>query len=166
MQCDPLLKMLGTSVPELVLSCCENFPNQDTIEKIIELDDTGDRKQLVESIFNPEEKERKDCLRAAFTMMERYYEETGQFPNSTIELYNEFESLFVYLLGLAEQNNVDTKQAINVADKTGISLFHLATLYSELVSNELISREVQVNRIDNQLITPVFKVRYLYTFHV
>ena len=64
-------------------------------------------------------------------MMQDYYNETGQLPNRSFEALNWFEEYFIYLLDLAEQNNVDKKRAINKTDKTGLSIFHLATLFSE-----------------------------------
>ena len=88
-----------------------------------------------------------------------YIAETNQFPDSSTEMFNESESLFIYLLQLAEQNNVDLDSVINNTDRGGQSLFFKASAFSEKISLELIKRNVKVNRIDNELITPSFRVR-------
>ena len=92
-------------------------------------------------------------------MMRIYYIETKQAPDSSIVMFNEIESLFIYLIQLAEKNNIDMDRLINVTDYAGESLFHAATVYSEKISIELIKRNVKVNTIDNNFITPRFRVR-------
>ena len=91
--------------------------------------------------------------------MRDYLAETKKCPDSSIGLYNEIESLIVYLLRLAEENNVGLDRVINFTNEGGQSLFHLATLFSENISSELIKRNVRVNKIDNRFSTPWFIVR-------
>ena len=87
------------------------------------------------------------------------YVQKTLLPDSSMVMLNEIESLFIYLLQLAEQNNVDMDRVINTTNETGLSLFHLGTLFSEKVSLELIKRNVKVNRITSVFVTPSFKVR-------
>ena len=152
-----LLKFLGTTIPELIWSCCAWYPNQNTIDELLKLDDTTDMEQLVQSLFNYENRG-TTCLYASLMLMGRNYGKTKQLPNSSIKMYNEIESLFIYLLELAEQNNVDMDRAINSTDETGQSIIELATLYSENISHELINRNVKVQRINSDFITPLFIV--------
>ena len=142
------------------MSCSEGYQSKRIIDELIEESSKqqgANKENVVQEIFT-HEKAGRSCLHAAFKMMQGYYKETGQLPDMSFEAFNWFEEYFIYLLDLAEQNNVDTNQAINKTDKTGISIFHLATLFSELVLNALISLDVMVNRIDNQFITPDFRV--------
>ena len=143
------------------MSCSEGYQSKRIIEELIEESSKqqgANKENVVQEIFT-HEKAGRNCLHIAFKMMQDYYNETGQLPNRSFEALNWFEEYFIYLLDLAEQNHVDKKRAINKTDKTGISIFHLATLFSELVSNALMSLDVKVNRIDNQFITPDFRVR-------
>ena len=75
-------------------------------------------------------------------------------------MFNEIESLFIYMLQLAEQNNVDMDRVINNTDEIGHTLFQSATVFSEKISLELVKRKVNVKRIDNEFSTPKLKVRY------
>ena len=160
-QCDPLLQTLGTTVPELVISFSDGYQNKRIIEKLIEESSKqrgASKETLVQEIF-AHEKDGRNCLHVSFKMMQEYYKQTGQIPDRSFEAFNSFEEYFLYLLELAERNNVGMNRVINVTDKTGISIFYLATFFSEIVSNALINLNVIVNRIDNQFITPVFRVR-------
>ena len=120
--------------------------------------------KLVQSIFSFEfkaEKLSESCLSTVFDMMRRYLDKTNQYPDSSIVMFNEFESLFIYMLQLGEQNNIDIDRVINFTDETGQSLFYLYSLFSEKISHELIRRNVKVNRIDNEFSTPYFRVNYI-----
>ena len=114
--------------------------------------------QLVQSIFSYEYAG-MNCLSAAFSTMRAYSDQTGEYPDSSIALFNEIESSFIYLLQLAEQYNIDMDRVINHTDEAGQSLLYPASVYSENISFELLKRNVKVNRIDNQFKTPLFIVR-------
>ena len=92
-------------------------------------------------------------------MMRMYFDKTDQYPDSSIVMFNEIESFFIYLIQLAERNNIDMDRIINDTNDAGVSLLHSATVYSEKISIELIKRNVKVNTIDNNFITPRFRVR-------
>ena len=115
-------------------------------------------KTLIQSILKFKV-EGSNCLHALFGATKSYLEENHHFADSSIEMFTEIESLFIHLLQLAEQNNLDMDNIINYADDSGDSLFRLAATYSEKISLELISRKVKVNRIDNEFVTPSFKVQ-------
>ena len=119
--------------------------------------DTSHKKEIIQSIFEYDHNG-GNCLFAAFGMMRDYLAETKQCPNSSIDMYNEIESLIIYFLRLAEQYNVDLEQVINYTNEGGQSIFHLAILFTEKVSSELIRRNVKVNKIDNRFSTPYFMV--------
>ena len=147
----------------MVFWCCSFYPYQKVIEELIKLGDTNDMEQLVQSILSFEYKG-SNCLFAALEMMQRYSSETdcNKKSDSSIGnyiMFNEIESLFIYMLQLAERNNLDMDRVINKTEENGQSLFDIASLYSEKVSLELITRNVKVNKIDNEFGTPLFRVR-------
>ena len=92
-------------------------------------------------------------------MMRFYTIETKRLPDSSIVMFNEIESLFIYMLQLAERNNINMNQLIKNTTEAGRSILYDATLHSEKISHELIKRKVKVNSINNEFRTPVFKVR-------
>ena len=120
--------------------------------------DSSNREQVVQSIFSYEYKG-GNCLGATFKMMQKYSEKTYQMPDSSIVMFKEIESLFINLLQLAEQNNIEMDLVINNTNEAGTSLFHWASFYSKKISLELINRGVKVNRIDSKFCTPSFTVR-------
>ena len=109
------------------------------------------------SIFSYEDKG-VNCPRAVFEMMLAYWRTTTQLPDSSTGMFNEIESLFMYILQLVEQNNIGMDRVINSTNEAGNSLFHLATLFSEQISLELLKRNVKVDKIDNQFNTLYFRV--------
>ena len=124
------------------------------------MDDTSDIKQSVQLFFNHEH-DGGNHLRDTFLMMVKYFSQTKEITNSAIVMFNEFESLFIYMLQLAEQNKVDVDRGINWTDYTGATLIHFATALSEKIALALIKLDVKVNRIDNAFVTPHFRVRNL-----
>ena len=161
---------MGSTIPQLVFCCCQSYPYEEVIKELIKLSDATDMGQLVQSIFSYEHKG-ENCLFAAFQQkMNNFYTTLQQFKklkqlpkqpaNSSIEMFNAIESLLIYFLQLAEQNNLDMDQVINIRREGGDSLFQIACLLSEKVSIELIKRNVKVNTIDNIFNTPLFMVRY------
>ena len=92
-------------------------------------------------------------------MIGLYFIETDKLADSSIAMFNEIESLFIYLIQLAERNNVDIDRIINVTSAAGTSLFYESTVLSEKISRELIKRNVKVNKISNQFATPSLRVR-------
>ena len=126
--------------------------------------DINNIEKLVQTIFSYEFRG-GNCLFAATHMMREYSAQTNQMPDSSIGMFNDYESLFIYLLQLAERNNVDIDRVINHTTDAGSSLLHHSTLYSEKISLELINRNVKVNRIDNRFVTPRFLVRIFLIFN-
>ena len=114
--------------------------------------------QLVQSVFSYED-EGENCLFAVLHMMRFYYKETKQLADSSIVMFNEIESLFIYLIQLAERNNIDMDRIINVTNDAGQSIFNSASEFSEKISLELLKWNVKVNGICNNFTTPVMKVR-------
>ena len=114
--------------------------------------------QLLQSIFSFEGND-TSCVFAAFAMMREYNSRTWQVPNSSVGMFNEIESLLIYFLQLAEENNIDMDKVINLTSPSGQSFFHLATMFSENISLELLKRNVKVNRINSEFMTPHFRVR-------
>ena len=92
-------------------------------------------------------------------MMRFYYKKNKQLADSSIVMFNEIESLFIYLIQLAERNNIDMNRIINFTADSGMSLFYRVTVFSEKISIELIKRNVKVNRINKNFMTPLFRVR-------
>ena len=141
----------------MIFSCCTHYPHQNIIKELIKLNDTSETEQieLVQSIFSFEDQD-SNCLFVMFDMMRGYRNRTDDFPDSSIELFNEFESLFIYMLQLAEQNDIDMDRLINYTNEGGQSLFYWASRYSNKISIELINRNVKVNRMDHKNTAPDF----------
>ena len=148
---------MGSTLPQIVYQCCVWYPKVNIIKKWIAFIDASNKEKQVESIFKYEIIGR-NCFLAAFDLMRYYFFETKVFPDSSIGLYDEIESLIIYLLELAEENDIDLSQAMSQTNKAGSSFFQVASFYSEKITLELIKRNVKVNRIDNQFSTPSMKV--------
>ena len=153
---------MGTTIQELVFMCCLSYPKADVIDELIELSDSRSSKNLIQSIFNYENKGR-NCLCAAFEAM-ILYDQHNQDNTDAIALmpltpiYHDIESLILHLLQLAEMEKVNMDSILNSADESGQSIFHRATDYSFNITKELLRRNVKVNRIDFSFCTPYFRV--------
>ena len=116
---------------------------------------------MIQSIFDYKYAER-NCLTASFGLINHYVNEHKKLPDSSIKMVTEFETLVFHLIQLARQNNLDINRVLNFTSETGDSLLHMAAMFSEKITIELISQNVMVNRINNEFVTPLFMVRLLY----
>ena len=75
-----------------------------------------------------------------------------------MEMFNEIESTILYLIKLAEENKLNLKNILNWVAEDGQTLFWNAALYSEPLTLELLSRNVDVKTVDYLFQTVSFKV--------
>ena len=149
---------MGTNIPELVFTCCNFCPKKQFIEGIINLEKTIEISELVESIFDFKNEYGYNCMIVSFNMMEWHKNETGNVPDSSLEMFNEIESTVLYFIKLAVDNNLNLDKILNWVTENGETLFFRASFYSESLALELLSRNVDVKTVDNLFITPLFQV--------
>ena len=114
--------------------------------------------KLIESIFNYKNENGTDCLIISFDMMAKYYNETGNFPDSSLLMFNEIESTILCLIKRAEDNKLNMDEILNLVTENGKTLFHHATIFSESLALELLTSNVDVKTIDDLFQTPSFEV--------
>ena len=93
-----------------------------------------------------------------FDMMVKYYIQTLKFPDSNLPMFDEIESAAIYLIKMAEDNNIDMDDILNWTTKSGITLFRLAALFSESLASELLKKNVVLTTVDNLFAIPPFRV--------
>ena len=114
--------------------------------------------ELVETIFDYKSKNGYNCMMSPFEMIGYYHNETGNVPDSSMEMFNEIESTILYLIKLAEDNKLNLENIINWVTEDGQTLFWRASLNSESLALELLSRNVDVKTVDSLFQTVSFKV--------
>ena len=80
------------------------------------------------------------------------------FPSASTGLFSEIEATVEYLIRLGDQYNLNMDKILNHKAKDGVTLFGVATYYSEKVANILIQRNVKVNTVDDMFMIPTFRV--------
>ena len=92
--------------------------------------------------------------------MTAYYQRNNQnLPSASNDLFRENEATVEYLIQLADQHKLNTRQILNHKGKDGTTLFYLAAYFSEKMAKILIQRnDVEVNTVDQLFMTPEFRV--------
>ena len=162
----------GTTIPELVHTCCFRFPKRKAIEKMIEIGkdilvlsqlSRESEKELAENIFNFRNQNGFSCLITLFDCAARYVYEHNNYPDN-LPMMREIEESFFFLIEYAESNNIDMKIILNATTKGGQTLFYKASIYSESIAEYLLNFGVNVNSVDYTFRTPIIRVRFnLYT---
>ena len=124
----------------------------------MKLEKTMSMSKLAESIFDYEDKYGNNCMLISFDMIANYFNETGNFADSGIPMYNEIESNILYLIKLAEANKLNMKKILNWTADDGMTLFWRAAFYSESLAIELLKKNVDVKTVDDLFQTPAFRV--------
>ena len=114
--------------------------------------------KLAESIFSYKDKNGANCLIFSFDMIAKYQNETRSLPDSSMPMFNEIESTIFYLIKLADDNNLNLDKILNSLTEDGVTLFWNATLYSESLALELLSRNVDVKIVNHLFQTTSFRV--------
>ena len=165
----------GTTIPELVFSCCKFFPKKTAIKKIIELrkkllvsDEPSyeTEKQLAEKIFNFRNQNGFNCLIVLFNYAIK--RATHKLDDTKLSLtkpmIREIEDSCYFLIRFAESNNLDMKTLLNARTKNGNTMFNQASRYSKLVATYLLEFGVNINSVNGNFLTPSCKVRFKLVF--
>ena len=131
---------LGTTIAELVYSCCFEAPIKTWIESLISLDKVTPKN--VEQLFAYKDHKGSNCL------MEPIW--SGNSKSA--------EESLIYLIELGDQHGVDMAKVLNETDNGGGTLFYYATLRSKQLALYLFKRGVKVNTVDKSFSTPSFRV--------
>ena len=91
-------------------------------------------------------------------MMAAYCSQARKFPDSSMPMFNEIQSIALSLIKMAEDNKLNMNDILNWAANDGQTLFWNATMFSELLANELLKRNVAVKRVDYLFQVPSFRV--------
>ena len=95
---------------------------------------------------------------ACFDLATEYSNEKGAIPGQTTGMMTEIEETVQMLIEMGETNNVEMNRVLNQIGKDGLTLFSLASMYSEKVASQLLDRRVNVNIVDCHFFTPDFQV--------
>ena len=154
----------GTTIPELVFSCCKWFPKKEAIESLIELGkECGSEEKVVEGVFEFEDHEGFNCLIVLFIMASWYRNKNNwKYPSGPILDY--IEESYSFLIQLAKSAQLDLDKILNHTTESGKTLCSEASFYSEKITKQLMIENVQVNSIDDMFITPFSRVRSKFYF--
>ena len=146
----------GSSIAELVYSCCKFFPKKEAIESLIELGKQSESEEkVVESVFNFENHLGFNVLIGLFAMANK----CRHLKYSSDELICNIEESYRYLIKLAKSAKSFDK-IINHTTKNGSTFFLCASIYSEEITRHLLEEKVaKINSITDLFVTPYFKVR-------
>ena len=131
---------LGTTIAELVYSCCHYRPRKTWIESLVNLDEVTPKN--LEQLFAYKNDEGRNCLLEAL-----WYDKSEGAEESVL-----------YLIELGDQHGVDMAEVLNETDNGGGTLFYYATLRSKQLALYLFKRGVKVNTVDKSFSTPSFRV--------
>ena len=154
----------GTTIPELVFSCCQWFPNKQAIKSLIEVGKQyEDEKKVVESVFEYQHREGFNSMIIMFQMAsQNRHENNDKYPSGP--MLRDIEDSCLYMIELAKSSNLDLERILNHTTKTGRTLFDRASTYSERITKRLLQEPVRVNSITDKFVTPFFRVRFKFCF--
>ena len=132
------------------------------IEGIVKLEKTMNMSNLVESIFDYKNKNGLNCIIASIDMIGWYKIKTGNFPDSSMPMFNETESTVLFLIKLAEDNKLNINNILNWVPDNGQTLFWKAAFFTESLALKLLSRNVDVKTVDHKFETVSFRVSQLF----
>ena len=149
----------GTTIPQLVFSCCWWFPKKEAIESLIEVGKHNEEKEeIIESVFDYQDQTGSNCLISIFDMASYYSNEhNALYPSGP--MLCEIEESCLYMIELARSSNLELEKILNQTTKNGDTLFFTASVYSEKITKRLLVEPVQVNSITDTFVTPFFRVR-------
>ena len=150
----------GTTIPELMLKCCQFFPKKEALEKLVELGkQTQSDREVAKSVLKFQNRNGNSCLTVCFDIATEYRNRTDEYPSGP--MLREIEQSCFYLIDLIKCFNLDMKNILNHTAKNGNTLFFYASIFSETVTRKLLEENVQVNSVDSLFITPFFRVRII-----
>ena len=154
----------GTTIPELVDTCCRSFPIREAIHKLIELGKENESEDLVvKSVFSFKTPEGTNCLIDLFHMATKHKNATEN--NLCGSILRETEKSFFFLIGKARSNNLMLDKVFNHTTEEGLTLFSKASRFSERITRFLLGEKVKVNSITHLFMTADFRVRLKIYLH-
>ena len=101
----------------------------------------------MKSILEYTDKFGNNCLMVSFQPMWQYNDRTDEDPTTSTGMFTEIEETILYLIKEGEKYGVDMKTILDTRNKSGSTIFSLATKYSENIALALLERDVTVNTI-------------------
>ena len=150
----------GTTIAELVFSCCQFFPKKEAIDSLIELGKHNENeKKVIESVFEFQNQSGFNCLISIFDMaVHNRIANNNEFPSGL--MLGDIEESCLHMIELAKSSDLDLEKVLNHPTKNGQTLFFLASINSELITRRLLLEPVRANSITDKFITPYFRVRF------
>ena len=162
----------GTSIGELVFTCCQCCPKKEAVRSLIDLAKQGEsQEKVVGRIFEFEQQEGVNCLIATFRMAAVFEHVRENAPPSVLQKFKhrwdetpaflaDIEETCIFLIRLARSANLDLDKILNHTMANGKTLFHLAAHHSEKIAKYLLKENVKINSITDDFFTPSLKVRF------
>ena len=148
----------GTTICELVFSCCKWIPKKAAIQSMIELGiQNENEKKVVESVLEFQDHHASSCLTIIFDMASQRYNDDFQYPSAPMLRY--IEESCLYMIELARSSNLDLEKILNHTTRTGDTLFFNASIFSEEITKRLLLEPVRLNSINHTFGTAFFRVR-------
>lgn len=145
---------IGVKVTDLVFHCCRLGPSLQFVEFVLGLDKI-DTETTQRNVLKKQDSDGNNCLTVIFEVPVRYHNDTKKWPSSTEDVMREITKTVWHLINLADRYQLDI---LNHLRNDGVTLFALATRYSEELAVELLNRNVQVKSVNNVFLTPSFRV--------
>ena len=148
----------GSTIPELIINCCQYFPKKEAIVSLIELGKkTESEEKLIKDVLEFQDHEGDTCLTSLFFMAIMCKNETKEYPPGTMLV--EIEQSCSFLITLAKTFKLDLNETLNHTTENGRTLLSWASIVSEKVTQLLLMENIQVNTINNEFVTSSLRVR-------
>ena len=149
----------GSTIPQLVFSCCQFFAEKVAVESLIDLGkETETEEKVIESVFQFQDHEGTNCLIGLFKMAAMYWHEnSGKYPSGPF--LADIEESCSFLITLARSAKLDLNKILNHTNKFGATLFLFASSFSEEIMKQLLAENVQVHSITVEFVMSNFRVR-------
>ena len=159
------LDLEGTTIGALVSSCCALFPKKEAIESLVELgNESESEEKVVQSVIEFHSHQGFNCLTVIFSMANAYRNENNEYPSGPMLI--EIEESCLFLIQLAKSAKLDLEKILNHTAESGHTLFFLASIFSETITEQLLSETndhgkmiVRVNSINDLFASSYFRVR-------
>ena len=148
----------GTTIPELMFSCCKFLPKKQALQSLFNLEQRAEkRRQLTRKIFEFSNHNGYNCFIGLLDMATLYNNQTKKLAEGI--LLRDIEECFWYLIDLATTYNLNLDKVFRHTTKDGVTFLHQASYFSENIMWYLLNRNVPVNPINYVFETVGYRVR-------
>ena len=148
----------GSTIPEIVFSCCRYCPKKDALQKLIELGKESETaNETAKSVLEFENHQGFTCMQSLFHLANI----SAKVDKNLGSMLSDVEESCEYLIDLAKFHNLDSTKYLNHTSKNGWTLFFQASKYSESITKRLLEENVHVNSVSDFFQTPEFEVSFL-----